>query len=594
MNWKRTRAVAVVLTLGIGLSVQGAAFAEASPGPAGAAAKPLEPPPSTPAPAAAPAPASGPASPDSTKATAPPAPQLAALVTYGKAGIVRFVVSAGELAGKAQDRIVVRIQNEGEEPVVLRAGDSCTASLADGTKVPLKRLPVPGEKTIPVEIVVEPLHAEEIALSPPAAAKGRIVSIDIASEELGRTVSVKDAYEPPSPRLTVPPSAPPGRAAGPVSSSGPVASDPLGWEEVTAALVVAADGKVTSVTVLPDEDGKTARAPLADAVVTSARTWSFEPARRSGAAERSLVVRTFRFGARKVVRRVFNTPAKDFEPRLARYLHEGYPWVVDIASADGYAVAARPWKKKGIRGADAWLLRIGEASPAQTWVAVTSMTLLVRESPHGASCECYWRAAQENGSIDFMDLLAAKLDLTAVEAKVLAPQDGALIPSGTLEPDELGRWSRAAVGKLFDASFSTILGKNKKKVAFSGVLSRLEPNQPPPTAAEFLPAPAGALGARASADPLHVEGDVVPPVLVRRVNPDYPPEAKYERVQGRVFLELTIDTAGNVTDLEIQRGIPGLNVSSVDAACCWKFKHATKNGQPVSVYYLVYLDYGMR
>jgi TonB family protein len=500
------------------------------------------------------------------------------------------VVSRGVLAGKADDRVVVRVQNEGEEIAVNRAGDSCTATLADGTQVPLKRLPEPDEKTVPAEIVVEPLHAVEVALSPPAPAKGKIVSIEIALQKLGRTVDVKDSYDPPYPLLTVPPVAP-GRAPAPVSAAGQAATDPLGWEEATAALVVGADGRVASVTVLPDERGQRVRGQVADGIVAAARAWTFEPARRNGAAERSVVVRTFRFGSRKIVRRVFEAAARDLEPRLARYLHDAYPWVVDVTQAHGFAVAARPWKKKGIRGADAWLVRLGEASPGRTWVAVTSMTLLVRESPHGPSCECYWRAAQENGSRDFMDLLAAKLDLSAVEARELAPQDGALIPSGALEPDELGRWRRAAVRRLFEAPFSTILGKNKKRVALSGVLSRLEPNQPPPAAAEFLPATAGG---GAAVDPVRVEGDVVPPVPTHRVSPVYSPEAKYERVQGRVFLEVTMDTVGNVTDLEIQRGIAGLNVSSVDAACCWKFKPATKNGQPVSVYYQVYLDYGLR
>jgi len=623
MRWKWTLAVdAIVLTLALpplmasSAAPASAGAASAAPGaaPAAPSPAPAAPSPAPAAPSPAPAPASAPAVNAPVPAQQRPA-QLAALATYGKAGIVRFVVSRGELAGKADDRVVVRIQNEGEEPVVIRAGDACAALLPDGTKVPLKRLPEPDEKVVPAEIVVEPLHAEEIALAPAAVAKGRIASLDIDLKELGRTVSVKDAYDPPSPILTAPPAAP-GRAPAPVSASGPVAADPLGWEEATAAIVVGADGNVAAVTVLPDERGQAVRPAVAEGILAAARTWTFEPARRNGAAERSVVVRTFRFGARKVVRRVFTTPAADLEPRLARYLHDGYPWVVDVAQAHGFAVAARPWKKKGIRGADAWLVRLGEASPGKTWVAVTSMTLLVRESPHGSSCECYWRAAQENGSRAFMDLVAAKLDLTAVESRELAPQDGALIPSGALEPDGLGRWRRAAVRRLFESSFSTILGKYKKKVAFSGVLSKVEPNQPPPAAAEFLPgtgagtgtgaggavaagaatagAGAGGTGAGSAADPVRVEGDVVPPVLTHRVSPTYSPEAKSERVQGRVLLEVTIDTAGNVTDLEIQRGIAGLNVSSVDAACCWKFKPATRNGQPVSVYYQVYLDYGLR
>jgi hypothetical protein len=423
--------------------------------------------------------------------------------------------------------------------------------LADGTRLALRRRLDPGEKKVPAEIVVAPLHAEEIALVPTEPARGSLVSLEIVSQDLERTVAVRDPYAPAVPLLTVPPVAPAGPPEAPVSPAGPTVQDALGWEEVTAAIVVGADGKVASVTVIPDEAGKTARAALADAVVAAARTWTYEPARRGSAAERSVVASRFRFGARRLVRRVFGVAAKDLEPRLTRYLHDAYPWVVDVRQARGYAIADRPWKRKGIRGADAWLVRLGEAAPSRTWVAVTSMTLLVRESAGGSSCECYWRVAQESGARDFMDLLAARLELTAVEARELAPQQGSLIPSGTLEPDEAGRWSRAAVGRLFDASFSTILGKNKKKVAFSGILSRLEPNQPPPPAAQFTVEAAGAGGTEgaggaqgATADPIRVEGDVVPPVLVRRVSPEYPAEAKAARVQGRVFLEVAIDATG--------------------------------------------------
>src|SRR4030095_11979704 len=124
-----------------------------------------------------------------------------------------------------------------------------------------------------------------------------------------------------------------------------------------------------------------------------------------------------------------------------------------------------------------------------------------------------------------------------------------------------------------------VLGKERRKVAKRGVLAKIDPSKPPPAAAEVLPRPAGpgGAGAPAASGPYRVEGEIVAPVLSRRVNPEYPSEARIERVQGRVWVEATIDAAGNVTDLEILRGIAGLNVSSVDAVCCWKYKPATRN-----------------
>jgi outer membrane biosynthesis protein TonB len=61
-----------------------------------------------------------------------------------------------------------------------------------------------------------------------------------------------------------------------------------------------------------------------------------------------------------------------------------------------------------------------------------------------------------------------------------------------------------------------------------------------------------------------------------------------------VWLEATIDAAGTVTELEVLRGVAGLNVATVDAICCWRYRPAMKNGRPVAVTYPVYMDYGLR
>jgi len=40
--------------------------------------------------------------------------------------------------------------------------------------------------------------------------------------------------------------------------------------------------------------------------------------------------------------------------------------------------------------------------------------------------------------------------------------------------------------------------------------------------------------------------------------------------------------------------MPGLNLASVDAVCCWKYRPATLNGKPVPVYFTVLVDYSLR
>jgi periplasmic protein TonB len=84
--------------------------------------------------------------------------------------------------------------------------------------------------------------------------------------------------------------------------------------------------------------------------------------------------------------------------------------------------------------------------------------------------------------------------------------------------------------------------------------------------------------------PLRVGGDVQAPVALSRAEPDYTEPARKARTEGVVFLEAIIDTAGNVTDIRVLKGLPyGLNESAMDAVKKWKFRPGTLNGKAVPV-----------
>ena len=86
--------------------------------------------------------------------------------------------------------------------------------------------------------------------------------------------------------------------------------------------------------------------------------------------------------------------------------------------------------------------------------------------------------------------------------------------------------------------------------------------------------------------PVRVGGDVKAPELVHRVAPVYTPEAREERVQGVVIVEVIIDRNGNVSDVHVLKPLPyGLDQAAVDAVKQWKFRPGTLAGEPVEVFF---------
>ena len=79
--------------------------------------------------------------------------------------------------------------------------------------------------------------------------------------------------------------------------------------------------------------------------------------------------------------------------------------------------------------------------------------------------------------------------------------------------------------------------------------------------------------------------DVNEPVVIEKVPPKYPEDAKKEKVQGAVVLDAFIEKNGTVSDVtSVKEADPRLVKAAIDAVKQWKFKPATtKSGQPVKV-----------
>jgi protein TonB len=72
-------------------------------------------------------------------------------------------------------------------------------------------------------------------------------------------------------------------------------------------------------------------------------------------------------------------------------------------------------------------------------------------------------------------------------------------------------------------------------------------------------------------------------LLVRKVQPAYPPLARQARIQGAVVLQAEISKDGNIENLRLLSGHPMLAPAAIEAVKQWRYKPYYLNGEPVAV-----------
>jgi TonB family protein len=78
-------------------------------------------------------------------------------------------------------------------------------------------------------------------------------------------------------------------------------------------------------------------------------------------------------------------------------------------------------------------------------------------------------------------------------------------------------------------------------------------------------------------------GLLEPPVVLSRVEPAYTEAARRAGIEGTVELEVSVDAAGKVTDVEVARGLPlGLSEAAVEAVRRWTWHAARTAAGPVA------------
>jgi periplasmic protein TonB len=128
-----------------------------------------------------------------------------------------------------------------------------------------------------------------------------------------------------------------------------------------------------------------------------------------------------------------------------------------------------------------------------------------------------------------------------------------------------------------------------------GAAPAVKPAPAPDTAAPSMigianPASNGAmpnLGSAATATPvlqrLNVSQGVSRGLLIKKVDPIYPPSAINMKVEGTVELSATISKSGDITTIKVLSGNRQLTQAALDAVKRWKYKPYLLNGEPVEI-----------
>jgi len=82
---------------------------------------------------------------------------------------------------------------------------------------------------------------------------------------------------------------------------------------------------------------------------------------------------------------------------------------------------------------------------------------------------------------------------------------------------------------------------------------------------------------------VRVSGSITQKMIVSKVSPTYPKDARKKRIQGPVHMLLLISPAGDVENIKLIDGDQQLGEAAMDAIKQWKFKPYVLNGTPVEV-----------
>jgi protein TonB len=95
--------------------------------------------------------------------------------------------------------------------------------------------------------------------------------------------------------------------------------------------------------------------------------------------------------------------------------------------------------------------------------------------------------------------------------------------------------------------------------------------------------------------PVRIGGDIQPPTLITRIEPEYPPLAVASRITGVVILEATVNVDGQVTEVRVLRSVHRLlDAEAMKAVKQWRYSPLTLNGHRTPFVLTVTLSFSLK
>jgi protein TonB len=82
-------------------------------------------------------------------------------------------------------------------------------------------------------------------------------------------------------------------------------------------------------------------------------------------------------------------------------------------------------------------------------------------------------------------------------------------------------------------------------------------------------------------------------LIIKKVQPPYPPLARQARIQGQVILQAEISKDGTIENLRLVSGHPMLAPAAIEAVKQWRYKPYLLNGEPVAVETQVMVNFSL-
>ena len=82
--------------------------------------------------------------------------------------------------------------------------------------------------------------------------------------------------------------------------------------------------------------------------------------------------------------------------------------------------------------------------------------------------------------------------------------------------------------------------------------------------------------------------------MVKKVQPEYPAEARQDNIQGTVKIQVIIQKDGYVTVQNVVEGDPILSPAAIEAVKQWRYEPTLFDGKPVDVQTTIEVNFTLR